>query len=64
MDYSFEMQQIIQALNNQAMATQALTDQLARQNEVNQQILEALLEITLQDAGEDAPRTDMEGNAI
>lgn len=51
-------------IERMAMALEALTEQMAKQNEVNQQILDTLIEITLQDAGDDAPRTDMEGNAL
>lgn len=40
-----------------------LTEQMARQNDINQKILEALIDLTLQEA-DAPPMRDMEGNAL
>ena len=43
-------------------AVQCLVDQMAKQNELNQRILEVLIEVAVPD--DDRPMVDMEGNRL
>lgn len=63
-DYSFEVQQMVQAINSQAMATVDLTEQIARLVEQNQRMLEILIDVMAGDDPDSQPMRDMEGNPV